>query len=118
LIITITWKRSPYSNKNKNHCNNFSDEPKERGKLQRKKRQRQSSTKKNNTIKEHISKILVYSARKNNTNPTAEYSTLYPATNSDSASGRSKGTRLVSAKAETTNKKKEGKKGRKNHKPL
>jgi len=74
--------------------------------------------KKNNTIKEHISKILVYSARKNNTNPTAEYSTLYPATNSDSASGRSKGTRLVSAKAETTNKKKEGKKGRKNHKPL
>jgi hypothetical protein len=39
----------------------------------------------------------VYSARKNRANPLAEYSTLYPETSSVSASGRSKGCRLVSA---------------------
>lgn len=41
----------------------------------------------------------------------AEYSTLKPETNSDSASGKSKGTLLVSAKADTKNNKNEGKKG-------
>ena len=45
--------------------------------------------------------ILLYSARKNKANPIAEYSTLYPETNSASASGKSKGCRLVSAKAVT-----------------
>jgi hypothetical protein len=35
--------------------------------------------------------ILLYSARKNNAKPIAEYSTLYPETNSASASGRSNG---------------------------
>ena len=65
----------------------------------------------NNTIKEHISKMLAYSAKKNNTNPTAEYSTWYPATSSDSASGRSKGTLFVSANPEITNNRNEGNKG-------
>jgi hypothetical protein len=41
--------------------------------------------------------MLLYSARKNSANPLAEYSTLYPDTSSASASGRSKGCRLVSA---------------------
>jgi hypothetical protein len=41
----------------------------------------------------------------------AEYSTLNPETSSDSASGKSKGTRFVSAKAETKKRRKEGKKG-------
>jgi hypothetical protein len=43
--------------------------------------------------------ILLYSAKKNKANPIAEYSTLYPETNSASASGKSKGCRFVSAKA-------------------
>jgi hypothetical protein len=41
--------------------------------------------------------ILPYSARKNMENTIEEYSTLYPATSSASASGRSKGVRFVSA---------------------
>ena len=45
----------------------------------------------------------------------AEYSTLYPATSSASASGRSKGARLVSAKAETKNTTNMGKSGIANH---
>jgi hypothetical protein len=43
----------------------------------------------------------VYSAKKNIANVIAEYSTLYPDTNSDSPSGKSKGTLAVSAKADT-----------------
>jgi hypothetical protein len=43
---------------------------------------------------------LLYSAKKNIANVIAEYSTLKPATNSASASGKSKGARLVSAKRE------------------
>ena len=46
-----------------------------------------------------INIILLYSAKKNNAKPIAEYSTLYPETNSASASGKSKGCRFVSAKA-------------------
>ena len=46
---------------------------------------------------ELIINILPYSARKNIANKIDEYSTLYPATNSASASGRSKGDLLVSA---------------------
>src|SRR4051812_27140863 len=45
--------------------------------------------------------ILLYSPRKNMANIMEEYSTLYPATNSASASGRSKGARFVSANIET-----------------
>ena len=48
-------------------------------------------------IKE-FSNMLVYSAKKNIAKLMDEYSTLYPATSSASASGKSKGTLLVSAK--------------------
>jgi len=47
--------------------------------------------------------ILLYSARKNRAKPLADYSTLYPETSSASASGRSKGCRLVSASVVTKN---------------
>jgi len=36
--------------------------------------------------------MLEYSAKKNKTNVVAAYSTLYPETSSDSASGKSNGT--------------------------
>ena len=52
-----------------------------------------------------------YSARKNRANPIEAYSTLKPETSSDSASGRSKGARFVSARILTKNIKKRGKKG-------
>ena len=55
--------------------------------------------------------IEPYSARKNNANPILAYSTLKPETSSDSASGRSKGARLVSAKIEINHIKNKGKKG-------
>lgn len=45
-----------------------------------------------------IIKMFEYSAKNNNAKKKDEYSTLYPATNSDSASGISKGVRLVSAR--------------------
>src|SRR5947209_18260525 len=47
--------------------------------------------------------ILAYSAIKNEANFIDEYSVWNPATNSFSASGRSNGTRFVSAKAARTN---------------
>lgn len=50
-------------------------------------------------VKEHIKIILLYSAKKNSAKLIAEYSTLYPETNSASASGKSKGCLFVSAKA-------------------
>jgi len=53
--------------------------------------------KKNSALRPDLRIILLYSARKNRANPIAEYSTLYPDTSSASASGRSKGCRLVSA---------------------
>ena len=49
---------------------------------------------------ELINNMFEYSARKNNAKVIAEYSTLYPETSSDSASGRSKGCRFVSANIE------------------
>ena len=58
--------------------------------------------------------ILEYSPIKKNAKLTAEYSTIYPATNSASASGKSKGGLLVSANPEIINKKKTGKNGIKN----
>jgi len=45
-----------------------------------------------------IRSILLYSAKKNIANNIPEYSTLYPATISASASGKSNGALLVSAK--------------------
>src|SRR5207245_629279 len=44
--------------------------------------------------------MLAYSPRKKSAKVIAEYSTKYPATSSDSPSGRSKGERLVSARPE------------------
>jgi hypothetical protein len=63
------------------------------------------------TVNILIKIIDPYSARKNNAKPILAYSTLKPLTNSDSASGKSKGARLVSAKIEIKNIKKRGKKG-------
>ena len=54
-------------------------------------------------LNELIISILAYSPKENIANPIAEYSTLYPDTNSASASGKSKGWRFVSAKAVTKN---------------
>ena len=65
--------------------------------------------------KKHIKIILVYSAIKKKANPIDAYSTLYPATNSASASGKSKGGLDVSAKDEIKNNKKTGNKGKTNH---
>src|SRR5690606_8917640 len=45
--------------------------------------------------------MLMYSARKNSANFSDEYSVWKPPTSSDSASGRSKGARLVSPTMET-----------------
>jgi len=69
--------------------------------------------KKNIVIKDDIIKIFEYSAKKNNTKVVAAYSTLYPDTSSDSASGRSNGTRLVSANAAIKNNNKLGHNGKK-----
>ncbi len=44
--------------------------------------------------------MLAYSPRKNRAKAMPEYSTLYPATSSASASGKSNGWRLVSARVE------------------
>jgi hypothetical protein len=48
-------------------------------------------------FKIQISTILAYSAKKKNTNITAECSVINPLTNSDSASAKSKGALFVSA---------------------
>jgi hypothetical protein len=58
------------------------------------------------TVKELIKIILAYSAKKNNPKEIDEYSVKKPATKVASSSGRSKGSRLVSANTEiikTTN---------------
>jgi len=55
--------------------------------------------------------MLEYSDRKNKTKVVAAYSTLKPETSSDSASGKSKGTLFVSAKAAIKNINKLGQKG-------
>src|SRR6478672_7857936 len=48
----------------------------------------------------HIDRIAMYSPSMNSRYGVEEYSTMKPATSSDSASGRSKGGRFVSASAE------------------
>ena len=55
--------------------------------------------KNNSDISAHIRKMAMYSPAMNNRYGVDEYSTMNPATSSDSASGKSKGGRLVSAKA-------------------
>ena len=59
-----------------------------------------------------INIILEYSPKEKKANPTAEYSTLQPETSSASASGKSKGARLVSAKIEIKNKIVQGNNGK------
>src|SRR5690349_16822621 len=54
-------------------------------------------------VSAHISTTATYSPRKKSRNGVEEYSTMCPATSSDSASTRSKGGRLVSASAEMKN---------------
>jgi hypothetical protein len=54
-------------------------------------------------IKADISSMLLYSPKKNIANVIAEYSIKKPATNSASASGRSKGALFVSANIEIKN---------------
>ena len=58
-----------------------------------------------------------YSAMKNIENFMAEYSVWYPVISSDSASGMSKGSRLVSASAEIRKKMKASDSGKTNHIP-
>jgi len=65
---------------------------------------------------ELIINILPYSAKKNIANNIDEYSTLYPATNSASASGRSKGDLLVSANETIKKSIHKGNNGNINHK--
>jgi len=55
--------------------------------------------------------MLLYSARKNSTNPIEENSVLYPETNSDSDSDKSNGIRLVSANIDIINNTNAGKSG-------
>ena len=63
-------------------------------------------------VRTDIRMIWPYSAKKNKAKTIAEYSTLKPETNSDSPSAKSKGALLVSAKAETKNIIKAGKRGK------
>jgi len=63
------------------------------------------------TVNVLIKIIEQYSAKKNKAKPIEAYSTLNPETSSDSASGRSKGARFVSARMLTKNIRKSGKKG-------
>lgn len=65
------------------------------------------------TADNHI--MFEYSAKKNIAKVIPAYSTLYPATISASASGRSNGARLVSAKTEIKNTTLTGSSGTTNH---
>jgi len=56
--------------------------------------------------------MLAYSPKKNKAKVIEEYSVLKPETNSDSASGKSKGDLFVSANAEIKNNIKAGNKGK------
>jgi len=58
-----------------------------------------------------IRMIEQYSAKKKRAKPILAYSTLNPETNSDSASGKSKGALFVSAKIDIKNIKNKGDKG-------
>lgn len=62
-----------------------------------------------------INNILLYSPKKNIAKIIAEYSTLYPATSSASASGKSKGALFVSANIDIKKIIVHGNKGNTNH---
>ena len=67
-----------YSNKTKNHKNNLQSKPKKRRHSTKNKptNTRQPTTKKEITRRVDIRTIFKYSARKKNTKPADEYSTL------------------------------------------
>ena len=65
-------------------------------------------------VSTHINTILAYSAKKKNTNITAECSVINPLTNSDSASAKSKGALFVSATEPIKNMTKTGNRGNTN----
>jgi len=65
-----------------------------------------------------IDSILPYSAKKNNAKDIAEYSTLYPATSSASASGKSNGVLFVSASEHITKSTQNGNRGKTNQTPM
>jgi len=71
--------------------------------------------KKRIAVRELMRTIDAYSARKKNTKIIAECSVKNPATSSDSASGRSKGVRFVSARAEIKKIIARGSRGTTNH---
>lgn len=71
--------------------------------------------KKRIVITADISNMLLYSPKKNIANTIDEYSTLYPATSSASASGRSNGARFVSANIEIKKIIAQGNNGKTNH---
>jgi len=68
----------------------------------------------NITITADIRSILLYSPKKNIAKIIDEYSTLYPATNSASASGKSNGALFVSASIEIKKIIAQGSKGKMN----
>jgi hypothetical protein len=67
---------------------------------------------KNKLKSELIKRIFAYSPKKNKAKAIEEYSTLYPATNSASASGKSNGALFVSANAAIKNINQRGNKGK------
>ena len=71
--------------------------------------------KKKKTVTSVLVITFAYSPIKKRANVVEEYSTLYPDTSSASASGKSKGGRLTSAKVEIKKSKKVIKKGKINH---
>jgi hypothetical protein len=71
--------------------------------------------KKKSTVKVDINNIFEYSPKKKYAKGIALCSVKYPATNSDSASGKSNGAQLVSANADIINNKPIGIKGIINH---
>jgi hypothetical protein len=76
---------------------------------------KKSQPPKNKIIKRpDIKKMLEYSPKKKAANKIPEYSILYPATNSASASPKSKGVLLVSANIEIKNIIASGNKGKQN----
>src|SRR5690606_11979214 len=70
---------------------------------------------KNVAVRKLTSSMFAYSARKNSANCEPEYSTMWPATISDSPSTTSNGARLVSATPDTKYTTNSGSSGSQNH---
>jgi len=85
--------------------------PKTKGEIRKKLKKNNHPPKNRSMVNKLIKIIEQYSAKKNSANPMLEYSTLKPDTNSDSASGKSNGARLVSANIDIKNINNKGAKG-------